>query len=480
MSRLTLGFDLGTSAIKASLYDVERGEVVASATEPEAGELPLSAPEPGWAEQNPEAWIDAAGQAWARLRPIAETHGEIVGIGIAYQMHGLVSLNKAKRPLRAAIIWCDGRAVEAGRVLQSRIEPGNLDRLANPIGNLTAAKLTWLALNEPVAWRDLEGFCLPGDYLAFRLTGELTTTPTGWSEMVMWDYVSSLPAEFIFHALGRSVDFGPSTRPTLGLQALLSGDLALEWGLPAGIPISYRAGDQPNNAWAVGANEPGMAAASAGTSGVIYAVTGELPQHVSGRINTFLHVTDRPDSRRFGRLMCLNGCGSAYRWLRDGLGISSFDELNGLAAQAPAGCDGLRFYPFGNGAERILDDASGGASWVGLQFAAHGRAHLARSVMEGIAGAFAYGLELMETRPHRLRVGDNSLFRSALFTQILADSLGSEIDVVDTDGSAGAARGAAAGLGLPVTWPPVIRRYEPQASGAGFYPAWRARIPEAH
>lgn len=478
MNRLTLGFDLGTSAVKASLYDVDRGEVVAQATEPEVGELPLSAPQPGWAEQDPEDWVSAAGRAWERIRPVAQAQGELVAIGIAYQMHGLVTLDETYRPLRPAIIWCDGRAVDAGRVLQGRIDPSDRGRLANPIGNLTAAKLTWVAASEPEFWVELAGFCLPGDYLALRLTGELTTTPTGWSEMVMWDYLAASPAYFVLDALGLDSEFAPQSRPTMGVQSLVSGELAQAWGLPEGIPISYRAGDQPNNAWAVGANEPGMAAASAGTSGVIYAVTDALPTSISSRVNTFLHVTDEGGRPRLGRLMCLNGCGSAYRWLRDALGVTSFDELNSLAAQAPVGSEGVRFYPFGNGAERILDDNDVGAMWRGLRFATHGRAHLARSVMEGIAGAFAYGVELMETHPQTLRVGDNSLFRSALFTQILADTLGAAIDVVDTDGAAGAARGAAAGLGLPIIWPEVIRRVEPGREGAEFYSGWRARLPE--
>jgi xylulokinase len=479
MKRLTLGFDLGTSAVKASLYDVDRGEVVAHATEPEVGELPLSAPHPGWAEQDPDDWVAAAGKAWARIRPVAQAQGEVIGIGIAYQMHGLVSLDENNQPLRPAIIWCDGRAVDAGRVLQGRIDPADRDRLANPIGNLTAAKLTWVAANEPETWVELAGFCLPGDYLALRLSGELTTTPTGWSEMVMWDYVAGQSANFVLHALGLDSNFAPITRPTLGVQARVAGELARAWELPEGIPISYRAGDQPNNAWAVGANEPGMAAASAGTSGVIYAVTDALPATISSRVNTFLHVTDELARPRLGRLMCLNGCGSAYRWLRDALGVESFEELNALAAQAPPGSGGVRFYPFGNGAERILDDNDLGARWHGIRFAIHGRAHMARSVMEGIAGAFAYGLELMETQPQTLRVGDNSLFRSELFTQILADTLGAAIDVVDTDGAAGAARGAAAGLGLPVIWPEVMRRVEPRSEAAAFYPAWRDRMPEA-
>ena len=478
MRRLTLGFDLGTSAVKACLYDPERGEVVAAATEPESGELPLLSPEPGWAEHNPEDWVAAAGRAWSRLRPSTEG-AEIVAIGIAYQMHGLVVLDEFQQPLRPAIIWCDGRAVVAGRVLSGRLSTDQSDRLGNPIGNLTAAKLTWVGANEPEVWVDLAGFCLPGDYLALRLTGELTTTPTGWSEMVMWDYLSRQPAEFVLEAMGLDGGIAPITKPTIGVQGHVQGELARAWGLPEGVPITYRAGDQPNNAWAVGANEPGTAAASAGTSGVIYAVTNALPGHISTRVNTFSHVTDHPAAPRFGRLMCLNGCGSAYRWLRDGLGVTSFEELNALALHAPSGSEGLRFYPFGNGAERILDDNDLGASWRGLRFSLHGRSHLARSVMEGIAGAFAYGVELMEAAPQTLRVGDNSLFKSPLFTQILADTLSCAIDVVDTDGAAGAARGAAAGLGLSVTWPGVMRTVEPNSEAAAFYPAWRARVPEA-
>lgn len=471
-----LGLDLGSSAVKASLLDAATGRVIAAAQSPRH-EMPIFAPRLGWAEQDPAMWWEHASLA-IRAAVAGRDASEIAAIGISYQMHGLVTLDGHGQPVRPAIIWCDSRAVETGA--QAFAELGGevcLRRLLNSPGNFTASKLRWVQQNEPEAFSRIRRIMLPGDYLALRLTGEAQTTASGLSEGTLWDFSTDAPADFLLKHWGLDRALLPPITPTFGKQAGVLASVAAELGLPAGIPVAYRAGDQPNNAFSLNVLNPGEIAATGGTSGVVYGVTDRLACDPLGRVNGFAHVNHTAADPRIGVLLCINGTGILYAWLRRTLGGNlSYAELNALAAAAPAGSDGLSVLPFGNGAERMLGNRRIGSQWSGIDFLRHQPGHLARAAQEGIAFSFSHGIAGMNATgltPKRLRAGDANLFQSAVFRDTLAATLGVSIELIRTDGAAGAARGAGLGAGIYKTAAEafagleVIETIEPNPALAG-------------
>lgn len=377
----------------------------------------------------------------------------VAAIGISYQMHGLVALDAGNRPVRPAIIWCDSRAVETGE--RAFAELGTevcLGRLLNSPGNFTASKLRWVQQNEPAAFARIQKIMLPGDYLALRLTGEVLTTASGLSEGTLWDFSADAPADFLLAHWGIDRGLLPALTPTFGKQAGVLASVAAELGLPAGVPVAYRAGDQPNNAFSLDVLKPGEIAATGGTSGVVYGVTDRLAHDPSGRVNGFAHVNHTAANPRVGVLLCINGTGILYAWLRRTLGANlSYPELNALAAAVPAGSSGLSVLPFGNGAERMLGNRRVGAQIAGLDFLQHRPGHLVRAAQEGIAFAFSHGIAGMKATglaPTKIRAGNANLFLSPVFRDTLAATLGVGIELVRTDGAAGAARGAGLGAGV--------------------------------
>ena len=451
---LLLGIDLGSSAVKVSLLDAATGRVVSAAQSPQQ-EMPISAPRPGWAEQDPSQWWEHTALA-IRAACAGQAVSQIAAIGISYQMHGLVTLDERNHPVRPAIIWCDSRSVEIGA--QAFAELGTdacLGRLLNSPGNFTASKLRWVQQNEPANFSRIRKIMLPGDYLALRLTGETQTTASGLSEGTLWDFSKNAPAEFLLNHWGIDAALLPALTPTFGPQAGLLASVAAELGLPAGIPVAYRAGDQPNNAFSLNVLNPGEIAATGGTSGVVYGVTDRLACDPQGRVNGFAHVNHTATDPRIGVLLCINGTGILYAWLRRTLGATlTYPELNDLAAAVPAGSEGLSVLPFGNGAERMLGNRRIGAQWLGLDFLRHTPGHLARAAQEGIAFSFSHGIAGMKATgltPKRLRAGDANLFKSAVFRDTLAATLGVSIELIRTDGAAGAARGAGLGVGIYAT-----------------------------
>ncbi len=447
-----LGYDVGSSSVKATLFDGESGRVVARATSPEGEEMPIHAPRPGWAEQDPAMWWDhlvkATHRLWGDYSGAAEKVG---GIGISYQMHGLVLVDDAGEVLRPAIIWCDSRAVETGEEAFRRIGPEKaLRHLLNSPGNFTAAKLAWVKQHEPAIYRKAKKFLLPGDYIAFRMTGEKTTTITGLSEGIFWDFLENDVAAMVLEALDLDPNLIPTVVPVFGEQGRLREEAAAVLGVPSGVAVSYRAGDQPNNAWSLNVLEPGEVAATAGTSGVVYGVSDTAAYDTLSRVNTFVHVNHAPAKPRYGVLLCINGTGILNAWLRRTLfdGAVDYDEMNRQALAVPPGAEGLTILPFGNGAERILRNADPGARIGGLNFNVHGRGHLLRAAQEGIAFSFRYGLEIMGEAgidSRVIRAGMANMFLSPLFRQVLATSSGVTIELYDTDGAQGAALGAALG-----------------------------------
>jgi len=448
-----IGFDIGSSSVKAALLDRERNVCIARSFAPRT-EMPIQAPETGWAEQDPALWWQYLGEAARSLLSQQSINPEdIEAIGISYQMHGLVCVDKRHNLLRPAIIWCDSRAVETGREMGRTLgENYCLEHLLNSPGNFTASKLRWVQQHEPEVFSRIHKIMLPGDYIALKLTGEITTTASGLSEGILWDFPKHQPGTHLLRSLDINPDLLPSLVPTFGEQGRLTAEAAGFLGLHPGIPVSYRAGDQPNNALSLNVLDPGEVAATAGTSGVVYGVSDQLVADPQGRVNTFAHVNHQPNQPRLGILLCINGVGILNAWLHNQLAHGlSYDQMNQKAAEVRIGSDGLVVLPFGNGAERMLGNITPGCSVCNLHFPVHCSAHLFRAAQEGIAFAFAYGLDVMQdmgVRTHRIRAGNANMFQSEVFRQTLADVTGASIELYDTDGAIGAALGAGMGSGL--------------------------------
>ncbi len=450
---LLLGLDVGSSSIKATLMEAETGKVLASAFSPEK-ELEIIAKIKGWAEQHPKIWWDNCIIAVHKVISQAKAEpSSIKAVGISYQMHGLVVVDKNLEVLRPAIIWCDSRAVEIGRKAASEIGPQKcLKNLLNLPGNFTASKLKWVMDNEPDVYSKIFKIMLPGDYIAMKMTGEIKTTPSGLSEGILWDFKKQSPAKILLDYYGINPDLLSSEVPTFSIQGLLTKDAAQQLGLSSGTPVSYRAGDQPNNALSLNVLNPGEIAATAGTSGVVYGITEKNDYDKKSRVNTFVHVNHSASSPRYGVLLCLNGTGILNSWLKhnatDGL---SYPQINDLASKAPIGCDGLVILPYGNGAERTLDNKDIGSSIYNLNFNIHTKSHLLRAAQEGIVFALNYGLQIMHrvgVEIKTVRAGNANMFLSSLFAQAFASVTGSIVELYNTDGAQGAARGAGIGAGI--------------------------------
>lgn len=449
-----LGFDVGSSSVKASLVDIDNGRAAASAFYPDH-EAPIISVKSGWAEQDPAMWWDNAKLALKDVMQQTGCKGEdIRAIGISYQMHGLVCVDKEQNVLRPSIIWCDSRAVPYGeKALKALGEERCLQHLLNQPGNFTAAKLAWVKENEPAIYNKVYKILLPGDYLAMKLSGEINTTVEGLSEGIFWDFREKKPAKFLLDYFGFSEDLLADTVPTFAVQSTVSAAAAAETGLKEGTPISYRAGDQPNNAVSLNVFNPGEIASTAGTSGVVYGVLGKVGYDPKSRVNTFAHVNYTPEQERLGVLLCINGTGILNAWIRrnvvpEGMGYS---EMNDFAASVPVGSEGVSVIPFGNGAERVLENHETGCSIHGLNFNRHTRAHIVRAAQEGIVFSFCYGMEVMRDMGmdiHQIHAGRANMFLSPLFRDTLATTSGATIGLYETDGSVGAAKGAGMGAGI--------------------------------
>ena len=453
---LLLGYDIGTSSVKASLVDAETGKTVASAQYPDA-EAPIIAKQAGWAEQEPEMWWEELTQATKRVNDKAgfDALADVKAIGISYQMHGLVCVDKEGKPLRPSIIWCDGRAVPYGNAAFEAIGGEQcLTHLLNSPGNFTAAKLAWVKENEPELFAKIDKIMLPGDYIALRLSGgDRKTTISGLSEGMFWDFKNNEVSKDVMSYFGFPESIISEIVPTFSIQSRVCEAIAQELGIPAGTPISYRGGDQPNNALSLNVMKPGEIAATGGTSGVVYGVHGDVNYDPKSRVNTFAHVNHNQPDTRLGVLLCINGTGILNAWMKrtvapEGIG---YGEMNDLAESVPVGAEGLSVIPFGNGAERVLQNQNPGASVHGINFNIHKKAHMLRAAQEGIAFSFAYGMEIMAGMGmdiKTIKAGHANLFLSPLFRRTLAAVTGASIELYETDGSVGAAYGAGIGAGI--------------------------------
>ncbi len=452
LSTYLLGYDVGSSSIKASLIEAETGKLVGSATSPKT-EMAMQAPQEGWAEQDPEAWWEHIVKATAELKEkYPKAVGEVMAIGISYQMHGLVVVDEQQNVLRPSIIWCDSRAVATGkRAFEAIGEENCLQHLLNSPGNFTASKLKWVKDNEPQIYEKIHKAMLPGDFIAMKMTGEITTTISGLSEGIIWDFKEQTTANTLLEHYGIDKNLLPDVVPTFSVQGELGWEAAEKLSLQPGIKIAYRAGDQPNNALSLNVIRPGEVATTAGTSGVIYGVSDQLDYDKQSRVNTFAHVNYSQTAPKYGILACVNGTGILNSWLKNNLlSGKSYEEMNMLAASVPIGAEGVSILPFGNGAERTLSNRDLFAHFHGLRFNSHNVAHIVRAAQEGIVFALKYSFDIMQNMgvaASTVRAGHANMFLSPVFREAFANATGATVELYDTDGSQGAARGAGVGAG---------------------------------
>ena len=453
---LFLGIDVGSSSTKLSVLDGKTGKCVGALSYPES-ELAIESPEVGFAEQDPEVWWDCIQKGAAKLFASGKFDSkQIQAIGISYQMHGLVVVDADQKVLRPSIIWCDSRAVPLGNAALAEMGTDYcFGHLLNSPGNFTAAKLRWVQQNQPEIFSKIHKIMLPGDYIAMKLTGEITTTASGLSEGTLWDFKEQRVATELLSHWGMDAGLIPNLVPSFGEQGTVRADVAAALGLGPNVKVCYRGGDQPNNAFSLNVLEPGEVAATAGTSGVIYGVTDKPAADVESRVNTFLHVTSTAEKNRNGVLVCVNGCGRLYSWLRQTISAAgatpSYPVLNGLAEQVAVGSDGLVFHPFGNGAERIFQNRNLGAQLRNLDFNRHGLGHMVRAAQEGIVFSLNQGFDVLKSLGGScdvVRAGKGNMFLSDVFTQAFANTTQAAVELYETDGAEGAARAAALGVGF--------------------------------
>lgn len=489
-----LGIDVGSSSVKASLVNAETGKCASSAFFPKS-EAKIIAVRPGWAEQEPQSWWDYMKQSIAAVMNEAGAKPtDVAAIGISYQMHGLVCVDKDHNALRPAIIWCDSRAVEIGQKAFDHIGHEKcLSHMLNSPGNFTASKLKWVKDNEPEIFAKIHKVMLPGDYIAMRMTGEIRTTVSGLSEGIMWDFNTESLAKTLLNHYELPEEMVADICPTFGEQGKMTRQAAEELGLAAGTPVTYRAGDQPNNALSLNVFNPGEIASTAGTSGVVYGVNGMVNYDPLSRVNTFAHVNHTAEAARLGILLCVNGTGILNSWLkRNVMPDVSYANMNDIAAKAPIGAEGLSILPFGNGAERMLENREIGCQIQGLNFNVHNRGHLARAVQEGIVFSFQYGIEIMQKmgmEVSKIHAGNANMFLSPLFRNTLASISGATIELYDTDGSVGAAKGAGMGAGIYKSHDEAfaslerVAEIEPDSANADqykeAYSLWKARLEKS-
>jgi xylulokinase len=485
-----LGYDIGSSSIKAALVEADSGKVLKIVQSPQR-EMDMISRHPGWAEQHPEIWWENVCTATKSLLSSTDIAPELIkGIGIAYQMHGLVLVDKDQNVLRPSIIWCDSRAVEIGDAAFEAIGAEKcLKHLLNSPGNFTASKLKWVKDNEPELYEKIDKIMLPGDYIAMKLTGKVCSTISGLSEGILWDFQENKIADLVLDHYGISTDLMPDLVDTFSIQGQLSETAARQTGLNIGTPVAYRAGDQPNNALSLGVFEPDTVAATGGTSGVVYGVVDQAIYDLQSRINGFAHVNHSTENPRLGLLLCINGAGIQYAWVKQQMGSDGigYEDMERMAKSIPVGAEDLRIIPFGNGAERMLTNKNPGAQINNIQFNRHGKAHLYRAALEGIAFSFIYGFQVLKElglHPNVIKVGNDNLFRSEVFSRTVANLMGCSIEVVKTTGAVGAAKGSGMGIGLYKDLKEAMKNneieqvYHPQEATATYVQAYEKWVSD--
>ncbi len=487
----SIGYDIGSSSIKAALVDNTSGKCIALLNEPKS-EMEIISVQNGWAEQNPDDWWKYVCKATQRLLEENSIKAkEIVGIGISYQMHGLVLVDAKGKSLQNSIIWCDSRAVEIGeKAFENLGRQSCSEQLLNSPGNFTASKLKWVKNNQPELYKTIYKFMLPGDYIAYKLSNTISTTISGLSEGILWDFKNNAIASTLLNYYGISKNLVPEIKDTFSEQGKVSEQGALESGLAIGTPILYRAGDQPNNALSLNVFKPGEVAATGGTSGVVFAITNNLSSKESTRVNNFAHVNYTNKEKLIGKLLCINGAGIQYRWLLNNLNVATYEEMNELATRVQIGSDGVTIHPFGNGAERLLENKTLGTQISGINLNNHSKAHLCRAALEGIAFSFVYGLEIMTSDGIKLeviRAGNDNLFRSDIFSKTITTLINKDIEIYNTTGAIGAARacqlhkGDFESFGKKILENDFVKRFQPDSNKKEYakaYQNWKNKLEQ--
>lgn len=449
-----LGYDIGSSTIKAALVDAQTRQPIAVTQYPDT-DMDIMSRQSGWAEQQPEIWWQNVCIVTRRLlQKSGVAAQEVQAIGLGYQMHGLILIDKDQHVLRPSIIWCDSRAVEIGRQAYREIGQDSCMRsLLNSPGNFTASKLKWIKDNEPDIFQKIDKIMLPGDFIAMKMTGEVNTTISGLSEAILWDFQKNGIANALLDYYGFEKELLPNLVPTFSDQGSLSQKAAEMLGLKTGISVTYRAGDQPNNALALNVLNPGEIAATSGTSGVVYGIVDRPIYDFKSRVNAFAHVNYEEAQNRIGILLCLNGAGIQYSWIKHQIarGGTSYADMERMVSSVPVGSGGVCILPFGNGAERMLENRNLNAHIYNLQFNRHTRAHLYRAALEGVAFSFVYGINILKEigiKIDVIRVGNDNMFQSPVFSNTIATLLGCQIEMFETTGAVGAAMAAGHGAGI--------------------------------
>ena len=485
-----LGYDIGSSSIKAAIINAASKEPVMVIRYPEK-EMEIKAVQVGWAEQSPDLWWQYVCEATKKL--LVDTGisaKDIKAIGIAYQMHGLVMVDKNLTPIRDAIIWCDSRAVDIGNSAFNTIgHTSCLTHLLNSPGNFTASKLKWVKDHEPQLFKKIYKVMLPGDFIAMKMTDEITTTISGLSEGVFWDFQNNEISKSILDYYGFSPDIFPTIKNTSDLQGTLTNTASDELGLVSGIPVTYRAGDQPNNALSLNVLQPGEIAATGGTSGVVYGVVDKPVFDLKSRVNGFAHVNYTSDNQRIGVLLCINGAGILNSWIKQLAGSQmTYAEMAKMAEKIPVGSQGLMILPFGNGAERVLENKNIHAHIANLNFNIHHKAHLFRATLEGIAFSFIYGIHILKEMGLTIgvmRVGNDNLFQSTIFSETIATLADCKIEVIETTGAVGAAKASGVAVGIyktireAVDQVKIVRTYDPIPNATAYkkaYEKWEKQL----
>lgn len=477
-----IGYDIGSSSVKAAIIEAKTGKQIAVTHVPE-GEMGMISPENSWAEQDPELWWKLVCLSTKKLlKQTGIDSKKINAIGIAYQMHGLVAVDRNGAPLRNAIIWCDSRAVTIGNDAFKALGTKKCkEHLLNSPANFTASKLKWVRDHEPEVYDKLYKYMLPGDYIAYKFSGDITTTVNGLSEGTLWDYKTHKPANWLLDYYDIDVSMTPNVVDNFNLQGVVNQQAAMDSGLQPGTPIMYRAGDQPNNALALNVMKPGEVAATGGTSGVVYALTDNMHTNELERINHFAHVNYTHETPVIGKLLCINGAGIQYRWMKKNTAAISYNDMNQLAAKAPIGASGLSIMPFGNGSERMFGNKNIGAHMLNLNLNKHTQGAVYRATLEGIAFSFIYGMKFIKndnTPLHVIRAGNDNLFRSEVFSNTIASLIGQEIEIYNTTGAIGAARAASlkqnelSALGAAISNNDYVRSYTPKKDNNAYVEAY--------
>jgi xylulokinase len=386
---------------------------------------PFDTPRPGWSEQDPELWWEASERVLGEL-------GEVGGIGLSGQMHGLVALDSHDRVLRPALLWNDQRTAAEAEEIEARL--GGLEGLLAATGNraltgFTAPKLLWMERHEPDLYARIARVMLPKDYVRLRLCGEHATDVTDASGTLWFDPAARAWSDRVLDALEVERSWLPRVEESPAVTGRTAG----------GVPVAAGAGDQGAGAVGVGATQPGPVSVVLGTSGVVLGALPSYAYDAGGRLQASAHAVPE---RWFAMGVILSAAGS-LRWLRDATGGAPFDVLLEEASRWPAGVEGLTFLPYltGERTPHADPDARGAFAGLGVR---HDRGALVRAVLEGVAFGLRDALDLLdELGGSDLRVGrvSGGGARSGLWLSIVASALGLPLERVVVD--EGAAYGAA-------------------------------------